>query len=1169
MITTISLSKRTVVLLGALSTLVPTMSRADNYIWTARTDAGARNWTDVASSSNGQYLAASAYNAYIYTSSDGGATWTERTTAGARAWDQVAISDDGAKLIAAPHTGYLYTSSDGGVTWTERTGAGSRQWEGLASSADGTKYVATAFIGYIYTSTDSGANWTERTGAGSRAWAEVDCSPDGTEIAVVASGNYVYTSGDSGATWTTISACGAENWVPLAAAPDLSTIIIADWGGYVTASTDSGANWTLHSSLGSFFWGGVGCSANGSILLAVPASASSYIRTSRNGGATWALENGAGSRGWSGVATSADAATAIACCTGYIYTGVLAETTPTVTTDAITDVTFDSATCGGEVTDDGGASVTARGVCWSTSSNPTIADDKTVDGTGSGAFTSAITGLDPGTTYHARAYATNSEGTSYGADVEFTTGMSVTASGGSAAYSIGGAAAAVDPGLALIAGDITNFRVSITGNFASGDVLDFAGTLPSGVTDSYDGGTGILSFTGTASTADWQALLRTVTFETSSGSTATRTIAFTAGGAIPSEATGHFYEFVSSASINWTDSRDAAAARTLFGLQGYLATITSQEENDFIRQKLGADAWIGGSDADVEGEWRWVTGPEAGTQFSNDSTPVGGQFANWNTGEPNNSGGNEHYAEIYSTDGVGKWNDLPNSFGLSGYVAEYGGSLGDPPTTISADRDVIVSTRPTVTTSAVIDVDANTATSGGDVSDNGGASVTTRGVCWNTSGTPTIADYITEDGNGTGSFTSAITGLAPATTYYVRAYATNTVGTAYGGEEEFTTDATTPTVTTAAIADVTATAASGGGDVTAGGGAAVTARGVCWNTTGTPTVADGFTEDGTGTGSFNSEITGLSPGTMYYVRAYAENSQGISYGAEVTFTAGAILPTVTTAAVGDVEETTAASGGEVTDTGGGTINTRGVCWNSSGTPTIANDRTTDGSGLGTFTSQLMDLDPNTQYFVCAYATNSAGTAYGNEVTFRTDEVEVPDEDPPVNDVPTLPDLRMWITVPSEEAEVGDDLVFEVDVENVGGGDATNVVVRVALPESTEFVAARWRTPESAQSAPLDAYVDGEEIVLDLGDVPAEEAVNVELILRAVAKGSVTLIASVACDDIAISAPVNSDQSVEVSDVYWEVVNTIVPLNACGWLGVVPAVTLFGLLSVRRHSYRPR
>jgi len=94
---------------------------------------------------------------------------------------------------------------------------------------------------------------------------------------------------------------------------------------------------------------------------------------------------------------------------------------PTIATTAASSVTHESATSGGNISNDGGAAVTARGVCWSTSQNPTITDSKTEDGTGTGSYTSSITGLSAETTYYARAYATNSDGTAYGNEESFTT----------------------------------------------------------------------------------------------------------------------------------------------------------------------------------------------------------------------------------------------------------------------------------------------------------------------------------------------------------------------------------------------------------------------------------------------------------------------------------------------------------------------------------------------------------------------------------------------------------------------------------------------------------------------------------------------------------------------------------------------------------------------------
>jgi hypothetical protein len=102
---------------------------------------------------------------------------------------------------------------------------------------------------------------------------------------------------------------------------------------------------------------------------------------------------------------------------------------PSLNTSSVASVTSTTATTGGEITDEGTSPVTARGVCWGTVANPTISDSKTTDGTGTGSFTSTITGLTPGTLYHVRAYATNADGTGYGTDVQFSTASLIKTTG--------------------------------------------------------------------------------------------------------------------------------------------------------------------------------------------------------------------------------------------------------------------------------------------------------------------------------------------------------------------------------------------------------------------------------------------------------------------------------------------------------------------------------------------------------------------------------------------------------------------------------------------------------------------------------------------------------------------------------------------------------------------
>jgi uncharacterized protein (TIGR02145 family) len=300
-------------------------------------------------------------------------------------------------------------------------------------------------------------------------------------------------------------------------------------------------------------------------------------------------------------------------------------------------------------------------------------------------------------------------------------------------------------------------------------------------------------------------------------------------------------------------------------------------------------------------------------------------------------------------------------------------------------------TAPVINADAVSVITSVSASAGANIISDGGASVTSRGACWNTAPNPTIANSKTNNGSGTGFFVSGLTGLTPGTVYYVRSYATNSVGTAYAAELSFTTLVATavPTLanTTSAF-NITTTSASSGGDVTSDGGATVTARGVCWSTTSNPTTANSKTIDGTGTGIFTSNLTGLTAGTVYYVRAYAINSVGTGYGTEIVFTTtpSLAIPTLAaTVAVTGITSTTAISGGNVTADGGTAVTARGVCWSISSNPNIGNSKTMDGTGTGAFTSNITGLTPNTVYYVKAYATNSIGSGYGTELSFTSSQ----------------------------------------------------------------------------------------------------------------------------------------------------------------------------------------
>jgi len=192
---------------------------------------------------------------------------------------------------------------------------------------------------------------------------------------------------------------------------------------------------------------------------------------------------------------------------------------------------------------------------------------------------------------------------------------------------------------------------------------------------------------------------------------------------------------------------------------------------------------------------------------------------------------------------------------------------------------------PLITTDTASSVTTTSAISGGNVTNEGGLIVSEKGICFSLNNNPTVFDNKLSAGGGLGSFTSNITGLMDNTTYFVRAYATNSAGTAYGNEINFKTiEIFLPTVTTTVASAITSTTATAGGNVTDDGGDNIIDRGVCYSTSPNPTIANQFVSGGTGSGVFTVNFSGLTLGTTYYIRAYATNSKGTSYGAEENFT---------------------------------------------------------------------------------------------------------------------------------------------------------------------------------------------------------------------------------------------------------------------------------------------
>jgi gliding motility-associated-like protein len=246
--------------------------------------------------------------------------------------------------------------------------------------------------------------------------------------------------------------------------------------------------------------------------------------------------------------------------------------------------------------------------------------------------------------------------------------------------------------------------VQISEGYASGqDQLILNGIHPT-ITASWNVNQGKLELLGPATFNEFTAAIQDVVFQSTQASLSTdKAFSINIGNANYLPSTGHYYFYVSDVGVSWTDAKIAAEGQSYYGLQGYLATLTSPEEGQLAGEQSLGTGWIGANDAETEGTWKWVTGPEAGTVFwigQSNGTAQNGEYSYWNTGEPNNCCNGEDYAHITdpSIGLPGAWNDLPNDSGTTnpndpyypkGYIVEFGGMPGDPVINLSASTKII------------------------------------------------------------------------------------------------------------------------------------------------------------------------------------------------------------------------------------------------------------------------------------------------------------------------------------------------------------------------------------------------------------------------------------------------------------------------------------------------
>lgn len=404
---------------------------------------------------------------------------------------------------------------------------------------------------------------------------------------------------------------------------------------------------------------------------------------------------------------------AIASSTANINIGL-----PKVTTGSV-----DSNYCyNSTIVSDEGYSITSKGICWSLSPNPTIADNFTTDGQGMGTYTSLFHDLIPGRVYYVRAYATNARGTGYG--------MSYTTSSNST-YSITTAAVT----------GVTNNYASSGGTLVNGSPINFYGrgvvwsSRPSPTTSNYDGkanngegeGTFTVSLSGLNPNTMYYVRAYADYYNTNNGSW--------------SVCYGNQVTFTTS-SMPFITTTPATEITTTTAISG--GTLSNPSGNPILARGV---------------VWGVNQNPTVALATKTMDGTTDGSFTSTLTGL---NLGNTYFVRAYVTNALG---------------TSYGNTITVRPAAL-----------PTITTTAVTSIDYKSATCGGESITNGGSAILEKGIVWSTSPNPTTAlTTKTSDGNNSTNFSSSITNLTYNTTYYVRAYARNQIGTVYGQELVFTT----------------------------------------------------------------------------------------------------------------------------------------------------------------------------------------------------------------------------------------------------------------------------------------------------------------------------------------------------------------------------------------------
>ena len=595
----------------------------------------------------------------------------------------------------------------------------------------------------------------------------------------------------------------------------------------------------------------------------------------------------------------------------------------TLTTNAATSVTNIAAISGGNITSDGGTPVTARGICWSTSPNPTVSNSTTNNGTGTGAFTSNISGLLGSTVYYVRSYAVNTTGIAYGNQVTFTTPVPTTPSLTTTAFSsitsvsVATGGSIVNNGGALVTArgvvwdTLTNPLVtknrSINGSTndifpdtirglagsrlyyvrsyatnsagtAYGNELNFTTltpVVPTVTINPIDLITNISARSGGAITSDGGAaiLSKGIVWSTFPNPTISNSKTTDGSGLAPftSQLTGLFGDSIYYVRAYATNATGTGYSSQLnfTATTAVLATITTTPITSITFNSAISGGNVtanGGGVISARGVvWNIATMPTVSLSTKTTDGSGTGVFSSSLTSLT--PPGTTYYVRSYVTNNVG---------------TAYGNEI----------TFTTLAVAPTVVTKPVTAITSTSATSGGTITLTGGALHSEKGVVYGTATNPTILNTKLVDNTVGLDWVSNIIGLTGNTKYYVRAYATNVIGTSYGVLDSFTTSPIIPTLTTTIVTAITQISSVSGGNISSNGGSAILARGIVWSKTVNPvlgTPSSTSTDGATATGAFTSNVTNISSGITYYVRAYATNAIGTAYGNQQIFTSLPII----------------------------------------------------------------------------------------------------------------------------------------------------------------------------------------------------------------------------------------------------------------------------------------